>query len=707
MDIRDEIDAMLDNLKSGGKNSAAPKSVPQNKREVPPPAQKKNVYDSMSVDDLLTALSSNKNRPENTVKKPDKPAASPMKETPKPQTKPGTTANAIPKNLLDILSGSQSSPRTNIRKPQQKLATAETPVLLKPDNYAPEPSETAEPDIPIKPVNAPYEAAADNVEILHDVPKENVNVDAPADSAEEYAEHDTTIEENAPSEPDETPSTESAETEAAQEETSDDAPDNEALPENDEECSGNTEEKTKPKKVRKSLLSGLKTVFSRKKSDESLTMDDEPTETIEEAPTDNEAEEKTSDELPDETPADTDETESGDVIANDTDDAAETDAAKENSAVSAAELVDAAITAIEELKLETSGEIAPDSADETDGSENKVEAEDGESSADELISDIREDAANTIAEISADTTGSSAAESNSDGNTPEESNADNSDVEKNINENINIDVQVSEQKRKGRLIAALEQILDENPDVISDERSEKTEDDEIDVSVAKKSSGRFKRHLYATCGVILSILAVIGLVSTVKFGLEHFRSFTAGEDKKDNFSEVIYPAVVMDIESFTSPSDLSSEQIISAALWSLVMSDDDMEKYEQTFDVISVPAIDVEAYAAKLFGEGLPEITHTTVGSGELKFYYNEETKSYNVPVNPIIFTYTPDITSVSKADGEYMVIVDYIKELPSWMKNNNDTDKEVSKTVEFKLHENDGSYTISSMTVINVNSII
>lgn len=355
---------------------------------------------------------------------------------------------------------------------------------------------------------------------------------------------------------------------------------------------------------------------------------------------------------------------------------------------SAAELVDAALAAIEEAQLEIAEENAADELIADTSEENP---------ADEIIEDIRDEAASTIADIEAEKnefSDESADETESGSTEAAEPEA-------------SIDISVDEPNKKGRITAALERILDENPAEISSERSEKTEPDDIDVSLEKKGSGNFKKHLYAVFGVIFTVLAVVGLITVVKGSILYIRSFTAGESRMNSFSEVIYPAVIMDIDSFESPSELSSEQIISAALWSLVMSEDEMAKYEETFDVISVPAVDVEAYAAKLFGSSVPGLTHATVGSGELKFYYNEESKAYNVPVKPITFTYEPSIKSVAKSGNNYTVEVDYINELPSWMEEIESEADLIAKTVEFRLTETNGQYHIVGMKVISVNNEI
>ena len=421
------------------------------------------------------------------------------------------------------------------------------------------------------------------------------------------------------------------------------------------------EENEKPKK---GLFSGLKSLFSKKENDDS---DDEDSQDNEASDDENDSESDSDDNSYSD--------EDNEIFPETTNEEVNADF-EDDSQLSASELIDKALAAIEEENL-------------TDESENETS-----DSVDNIIADIREDAANTIAEITEGETSEKIEEEIPDS-------SEETDVKQH-----EIDIALDTPKKKGRVVSALEKILDEDPAALSDERKEKPEADEIDVALKKKKSkGKFKRNLFAFLGVIFTLLAIVGLISSVNYGVSKFRSFSVGETKRDRFTEVIYPAVIMDIESFANPSELASDQVISAALWSFVMKGD-FSKYTVTFDIISVPAVDVESFAAQLFGENLPELTHTTVGSGELKFYYNEAQKCYNVPIQPISFTYKPEITYVSKTGSEYTVTVDYIKELPSWMEDKEDFTPEISKTVEFKITEKDDSYTINSMTVINVNRV-
>ena len=253
------------------------------------------------------------------------------------------------------------------------------------------------------------------------------------------------------------------------------------------------------------------------------------------------------------------------------------------------------------------------------------------------------------------------------------------------------------QTPKGRITSTLEKIMAEDPEEIIEERSEKPEADEE----GERTPGSFKKRLYTVLGVVFAILACIGLVTVIAKGVGFFGSFTSGDSKKDGFADVIYPTVIMDIESFDEPSQLTSDQVITAAIWSMIMSDGTLDQYEKTFDVVRVPAVDVESYAVKLFGDDLPELTHTTVGPAESRFYYNEEKESYNVPLTPVTFTYSPEIKSVTKSGSEYTLTVDYIDELPEWLP------KTSSKSVEFKLHQTSEGYQIKSMKVLSENNNI
>lgn len=798
MDIRDELDVMLDNLKSGSAQKPfAAKSASKTSEPKKTAAQRKNVFDEMSVDELVSAVTADK-----------KPAASVKPEQHKPTPKSVSDTRSIPQSLLFMLSTGKGAPpnvkkkgsapkiepktetvsvskqaeasfpkkkpepafeKTAVPKPSvtekkvieetsipnsavQRPETAPKPMIQEPMPFqeptvqrpveSPEPLEQCTIAFPVNEVQhptpsteklevvpepavmtpKPEKSAAKEpsklpkkkkkkIVINHELPDyEAIRRKALEEAAAAEEEAANTAEEAAPEPTSEDVSTAFEEASAQQEEIfseavgeieklASDTPEEETDPQTEEEADVDEPEK----KQSKGLFGAIRSVFSNMKSDD----DDFP-----ELPSVDEVinesrrskAEHESDTVQDDGYTIEEELPENEPIA----DAAPEENFTEDDGEepSAAELIGEALAAIEA--------VAPEEAMPEDNFESKL--------SDSIISDIRENAANAIADLEEPFTEEESAASEPEATetieAPEKKkeSAEEDDLSEETAElaadevpenDTNIDISLGKPARKSRIVASLENILDEDPAELSNERSEKTEEDEIDVSLRSGSRGKAKKRIYGILGVLFTLLAAVGLITVIKFGIARFTSFTSGETKKDGFIDVVYPAVIMDIESFNEPTELPSDQIITAAIWSIVMSADDMDKYDKTFDVISVPSVDVEAYAAKLFGDKLPVFEHTTVGEGDIKFYYNEETKRYNIPVNPISFTYEPKITSVSKNGNEYTIRVDYYKELPSWMEKSENFTKEISKTVEFRLTEKDDNYMISSMAIVNVNSAV
>ncbi|MBO5572600.1 MAG: hypothetical protein J5926_07800 [Ruminococcus sp.] len=337
------------------------------------------------------------------------------------------------------------------------------------------------------------------------------------------------------------------------------------------------------------------------------------------------------------------------------------------------ELVSAAMAAINdepvisaaEEKAEEAVEAAAESVEEK-----AAEAEDEfEAKLDEVISETEETAADAVEDAT-----------------------DDFSIEE-INEE---DEPTEEDTAEEKKTSALEDILDEDPEELV---KAQTEQAEIGNSFRPLREIKAKRRKYAVLGIVCGILALIGLVSLIAGGIGMLKNIGSANDKKDRFTHVIYPAAIMDIDAFNNPSELSSEQIITATLWSIIMDKNKIGNYEsQLGDTVSIPDVDVEKYAVELFGENIPAFEHCTVGPVEARFYYSDG--AYNVKLKPITFTYAPDVRSVVKSGSVYTLTVDYIDELPEWMP------KSVAKTVEYQLTEqNDGSYTIDSMRIISVKS--
>ncbi|MCR5110939.1 MAG: hypothetical protein K6B38_08540 [Ruminococcus sp.] len=333
-----------------------------------------------------------------------------------------------------------------------------------------------------------------------------------------------------------------------------------------------------------------------------------------------------------------------------------------------------------------------DDIDDIDNEDEQMFDNDGSADAEELVNEAIA-AINEEPVISADETAPVEEKAQEDNFSIEEIDEDEKTPENVTAEDIPDDD--TDEENSG-LTSTLEDILDEDPEELVKSQSEQAE---LGIHPKSMKIVKAKRRKYAVLGIICGVLALIGLCTIIAKGVGMIRNIGSANDKKDRFVNVIYPAAIMDIDAFNSPSELSSEQIITATLWSIIMDKDKIGNYEsQLGDTVSIPDVDVEKYAVELFGENIPAFEHCTVGPVEARFYYSNG--AYNVKLRPITFTYAPDVRSVVKSGDIYTLTVDYIDELPEWMP------KSVAKTVEYQLTEKgDGSYTIDSMRIISVKS--
>ena len=662
MAIRKDLDDMLNSLKKGGI-----KSEPAKKQaEAPTAPKRKSVYDSMSVDDLLSALSDDKK-----TDKADE-LAEEISEEFSGEIKPEPVTMTEEMNVVHSTTAKEVTFTEDINV--IKSTTAEEPA-------APAPKKKR---IVISGELPDYEAIRQRELEKDRLAKEQAEREA-REAAERAAKEQAEREareaaERAAKEQAEREAREAAE--RAVKEKADrearEAAERAAREKAEREAREAAELAEESEKRKKSFFSKLK---------EKLNADDAFDETEEQLEPENAPEAAEPDEL-DSLIAEA-EAEAAENAYESIEEPEETEPVEEISEPeeaqpSADELLDAALAAIHSTELVEDEAPAEETANEDASEEEETpEAEDTDTETDpvdSMIEGMREDAENAIAEL----------------DKPKAEEQPEPEAETETEEAAEEKQEEPAEPEKKNVFA---KILEEDPDELLNVKRESPEADEAPEVVEKK---KFKRNLYAVLGAVFAVFAIIGIVVVGAKLINSIRSFTSGEVKKDGFTEIVYPAVIMDIESFNSPSELSSEQMITASIWSIIMDDSRVSKYTVNpgTDTISIPYMDVEARAVEMFGTDHPEFEHCTVGPVDSRFFYSEG--AYNVKLKPITFTYSPEIKSIVKSGSEYTVSVDYVDELPSWM------EKSVSKSVEFKLTEReDGTYRIDSMKINYVKSNI
>lgn len=250
-----------------------------------------------------------------------------------------------------------------------------------------------------------------------------------------------------------------------------------------------------------------------------------------------------------------------------------------------------------------------------------------------------------------------------------------------------------EVKEPGETIETIKHIIDDALDEDTEELAELVSDEpEAEIPV-RSEPGQGKKRLYMITGIIVILLAIVGLISTVNFSVAKIKEFADNTQQKNEFAKFIYPIVICDPAPFNQTVKLRSDTMITAAIWDIILYED-KSKYESDFDYIIVPELDVEQHATKLFGSGL-SFTHESILGADIQFYYEEAIKSYRIPANPKYFTYSPYIEDITRVGESYTLTVGYVSPTPAWLTLTSDEAPEPEKYVEYVVSKRGSEYTL------------
>jgi len=239
--------------------------------------------------------------------------------------------------------------------------------------------------------------------------------------------------------------------------------------------------------------------------------------------------------------------------------------------------------------------------------------------------------------------------------------------------------------KAGPIKKAIDNALDEDINEIEEIAAEP------EAKRPSKRKNSFKRNMYFSLGVFVSIMSVIGIVFSVNFCVNTVKRIADNTDQKDKFSRMLFPVVVVDPPTFSEGEKLPVEIMLTAAVWDIIINED-KSVYNNEYGYITVPASDVEVHATKLFGTEL-SFAHQTLGDPEMYFVYDESINSYLIPVSPHYLPYTPTVESITKiSDKKYELKIGCNSLVKSWLP---ESSGEPEKIMKYTLIKNGNNYNI------------
>lgn len=221
-----------------------------------------------------------------------------------------------------------------------------------------------------------------------------------------------------------------------------------------------------------------------------------------------------------------------------------------------------------------------------------------------------------------------------------------------------------------------------------------------------------KNRLAFPIGIVAGVLAVIGLITVIKFSADTINNLTDNASEKAEYEKMLTPVVMFDPDPFDDLTQADVSQLLNSAVWALLMSEDGADKYPYSEGEnigIVVPQTDIEQFFISLFGTEIDIASlHSSIDMSEYDITYDAALKSYILPITGIESAYTPKVYEIEKQGSSLILSVGYIGN-KAWVQISDGeyAAPEPDKYMKITLRERDGGMYVSSIQAVDGQEVI
>ena len=221
-----------------------------------------------------------------------------------------------------------------------------------------------------------------------------------------------------------------------------------------------------------------------------------------------------------------------------------------------------------------------------------------------------------------------------------------------------------------------------------------------------------KNKLAFPIGIIAAILAVVGLITVIRFSADTVKNLADKTADKKEYEQLLTPVVMFDPDPFDDLTQADVSQLLNSAVWALLMSEDGADKYPYSEGEnigIVVPQADIEQYFVSLFGTEIDIASmHSSLDMSEYDITYDAALQSYILPITGIESAYTPKVYDIKKQGSSFILSVGYIG-TKAWVQvaDGEYSAPEPDKFMKITLRERDGGMYISSIQATDIQEVI
>ena len=178
-----------------------------------------------------------------------------------------------------------------------------------------------------------------------------------------------------------------------------------------------------------------------------------------------------------------------------------------------------------------------------------------------------------------------------------------------------------------------------------------------EMNVQRRERRRRKHRWAFPVGLIMVLLALVGIGTILFFCVQGIRSLANDTGKYDEYQEFLTPIVMFDPDTFDDLTQARQDQLINCAIWALLTSGLEPDQYLSDSGTMIVPQADVEKEFVRLFGTEIkPE--HQTIDGYGYQFAYDAAAGTYNIPLTGVEPLYTPQVERVSRSGNTREVTI-------------------------------------------------
>ena len=182
--------------------------------------------------------------------------------------------------------------------------------------------------------------------------------------------------------------------------------------------------------------------------------------------------------------------------------------------------------------------------------------------------------------------------------------------------------------------------------------------DAIRKAAGEKTSTSAGSRVRPAVGVLVLLFALFGAGCAVFFGVKGVTALKERQQRElfAKYNARLISVAAVEPASFDDLTAAPMDDLIKIAMWNLIGSGFDPNRYGYVNGELCVPAADAEAAYAALFGTQRP-MEHRSVEGYGYQFKYSAEDRAYYIPMTNLEPLYTPRVVSAETKGGATVVV--------------------------------------------------